>query len=80
MKIRITALLLAALCAALPLSACSPAPEPSDSTPIDSYDTERQFPVETTEDESSTVATGFTVKEKAGFGCVAFVTDSPINI
>lgn len=64
MKIRITALLLAALCAAMPLSACSPAPEPSDSTPIDSYDTERQFPVETTEDESSTVATGFTVKEK----------------
>ncbi len=64
MKIRITALLLAALCAAVPLSACSPAPEPGDSTPIDSYDTERQFPVETAEDETGTVAAGFTVKEK----------------
>ena len=48
------------------LFACSPTHGQGDGTappPIDSYDTERQFPVET-EDESNTVATGFTVKEK----------------
>ena len=62
-----TSLILAVLLSISLLTACTSTPGQGDGTqspPIDSYDTERQFPVETTEDETNTVAAGFTVKEK----------------
>lgn len=60
-------LILAVILSVSVLTACTSTPELGNGTqapPIDSYDTERQFPVETAEDESNTVAAGFTVKEK----------------
>ncbi len=66
MKNRLTALILATILTTSVLTACTSAPGQGDGTqgpPIDSYDTERQFPVETAE-EGNSVAAGFTVKEK----------------
>ncbi len=66
MKKRLIALILATILTTSVLTACTSAPGQGDGTqgpPIDSYDTERQFPVETAE-EGNTVAAGFTVKEK----------------
>ena len=60
-------LILAVLLTLSLLTACTSMPGQGDGTPappIDSYDTERHFPVESAEEESNTVATGFTVKEK----------------
>lgn len=60
-------LILAVILSVSVLTACTSTPELGNGTQapsIDSYDTERQFPVETAEDESNTVAAGFTVKEK----------------
>lgn len=59
-------LILAVLLSISLLTACTSKLGQGDGTaapPIDSFDTERQFPVET-EEEGNTVAAGFTIKEK----------------